>query len=82
MLVKYGKESGNYQIFWGNQDEVQIENRKLLDGRFFTPRDINNNQYVAVIGRMVQRNLIKNGSPIGKELEINGSNFKVIGVFF
>ena len=28
-----------------------------------------------------KRDLIKNGSPIGKELEINGSNFKVIGVF-
>lgn len=81
MLVKYGKESGNYQISGANESEVQIENRKLLDGRFFTPRDINNNQYVAVVGRMVQRDLIKNGSPIGKDLEINGSNFKVIGVF-
>lgn len=81
MLVKYGKESGNYQISGANQDEVQIENRKLLNGRFITPRDINSNQYVAVIGRMVQRDLIKNGSPIGKELEINGSVFKVIGVY-
>ena len=81
MLVKYGKESGNYQISGANEEEVQIENRKLLDGRFFTPRDVKNNQYVAVIGRMVQRDLIKNGSPIGKDLEINGSNFKVIGVF-
>ena len=81
LLVKYGKESGNYQISGANEEEVQIENRKLLDGRFFTPRDVKNNQYVAVIGRMVQRDLIKNGSPIGKDLEINGSNFKVIGVF-
>ena len=38
-------------------------------------------QNVAVIGRMVQRDLIKNGDPVGKELEINGSVFKVIGVF-
>jgi Na+/H+-dicarboxylate symporter len=30
MLVKYGKESGNYQISGANQDEVQIENIKLL----------------------------------------------------
>ena len=30
---------------------------------------------------MVQRDLIKNGDPVGKELEINGSVFKVIGVF-
>lgn len=81
MLVKYGKESGNYQISGANEEEVQIENRKLLDGRFLTLRDIKNNQYVAVVGRMVQRDLIKNGSPIGKDLEINGSNFKVIGVF-
>ncbi len=81
MLVKYGKESGNYQISGANEEEVQIENRKLLDGRFLTPRDIKNNHYVAVVGRMVQRDLIKNGSPIGKDLEINGSNFKVIGIF-
>lgn len=30
---------------------------------------------------MVQRDLIKNGDPVGKDLEINGSIFKVIGVF-
>lgn len=81
LMVKYGKESGNYQISGANQDEVFIENRKLLNGRSITPRDIVNNHYVAVIGRMVQRDLIKNGNPIGKELEINGSIFKVVGVF-
>ena len=30
---------------------------------------------------MVHRDLIKNGNPIGKELNINGTIFKVIGVF-
>lgn len=81
LTVKYGKESGNYQISGANNDEVFIENRKLLNGRFISARDIINNQYVAVIGRMVQRDLIKNGNPVGKELEINGSVFKIIGVF-
>jgi putative ABC transport system permease protein len=81
LTVKYGKESGSYQISGANQDEVFIENRKILNGRTITPRDIANNHYVAVIGRMVQRDLIKNGNPVGKELEINGSIFKVIGVF-
>lgn len=81
LLVKYGKESGTYQISGANQDEVKIENRELLNGRFINQRDINNNRYVAVIGRMVQRDLIKNGDPVGKDLEINGSIFKVIGVF-
>ena len=79
--VKYGKESGSYQISGANDEEAFIENRKLMNGRFISKRDIENNQYVAVIGRMVQRDLIKNGDPVGKELEINGSIYKVIGVF-
>lgn len=79
--VKYGKESGFYQISGANDEEVNIENRQLLNGRFISPKDIDEKQNVAVIGRMVQRDLIKNGDPVGKELEINGSVFKVIGVF-
>lgn len=79
--VKYGKESGFYQISGANDEEVKIENRQLLNGRFISPKDIDEKQNVAVIGRMVQRDLIKNGDPVGKELEINGSIFKVIGVF-
>ena len=79
--VKYGKESGFYQISGANDEEVKIENLQLLNGRFISPKDIDEKQNVAVIGRMVQRDLIKNGDPVGKELEINGSVFKVIGVF-
>ena len=81
LMVKYGKESGNYQISGANQDEVKIENRKLLYGRFISPGDLDRRANVAVIGRMVQRDLIKNGDPVGKDVEINGSIFKVIGVF-
>lgn len=80
-MVKYANESGNYEISGANEDEVNIENRKLLEGRFISPQDLLGNRYVAVIGRMVQRDLIKNGNPIGKDLNINGSFFKVIGVF-
>lgn len=81
MLVKYGKESGNYQINGAGTGEQYIENRKVLEGRYLSPGDLARKQNVAVIGRMVQRDLIKNGSPIGKELDINGIMFKVVGVF-
>ena len=81
LMVKYGKESGNYQINGAVPDEQFIENRKMLDGRYLNANDINNKQNVAVIGRMVQRDLIKNGSPVGKDLDINGTMFKVVGVF-
>ncbi|MHA6727056.1 ABC transporter permease [Chryseobacterium sp. A301] len=81
LLVKYGNESGTYQISGSEPEEKNIENRDLLEGRYLNAGDINRNNYVAVIGRMVQRDLIKNGSPVGKELNINGTMFTVVGVF-
>ena len=79
--VKYGKESGNYGINGAGEEEVYIKNRTVLDGRYLSPADIKENRNVAVIGKMVHRDLIKNGNPIGKELDINGTIFKVIGIF-
>lgn len=81
LMVKYGKESGNYQINGADTEEKYIENRKMLEGRYLSPMDLQRKQNVAVIGRMVQRDLIKNGSPVGKDLDINGTMFKVVGVF-
>lgn len=80
-LVKYGKESGFYQISGTTGEEIYIENRKMTNGRYISPGDLDRRLNVAVIGRMVQRDLIKDGSPIGKDLNINGTMFKVIGVF-
>lgn len=81
LLVRYGKESGNYQVNGADAEEKYIENRKMIEGRYLGPMDLERKQNVAVIGRMVQRDLIKNGSPVGKDLDINGTMFKVIGVF-
>lgn len=81
MMVKYGKESGTYQISGTTGAEKMLENRQLLDGRYISAGDLQRRQNVAVIGRMVQRDLIKDGNPIGKDLDINGSIFKIIGVF-
>ncbi|WP_226064109.1 ABC transporter permease [Kaistella polysaccharea] len=81
MLVKYGRESGSYQVNGSDPAEPFIENRSVLDGRFINSRDVALKQKVAVIGRMVQRDLIKNGSPVGQDLNLNGTMFKVIGVF-
>lgn len=81
LIVKYGKESGNYQISGANEDEIRIENRKILNGRTISPGDVDRKANVAVIGRMVQRDLIKDGNPVGKDLIINGTFFKVVGVF-
>jgi putative ABC transport system permease protein len=81
MLVKYGKESGAYQVNGTDPEETYIENRTILEGRYINNADIEKKQNVAVIGRMVQRDLIKNGNAVGKDIDLNGTVFKVIGVF-
>lgn len=81
MQVKYGKESGNYSVNGVFGDEKFLENRTMIDGRYINSIDNERKQNVAAIGRMVWRDLIRDGNPIGKSLEINGTAFKVIGVF-
>ncbi|TDX82825.1 ABC transporter permease [Epilithonimonas xixisoli] len=81
LTVKYGKESGGYQINGVLGDEKFLENRTMIDGRYINERDNELKQNVASIGRMVWRDLIRDGNPIGKDLEINGTMFKVVGVF-
>jgi putative ABC transport system permease protein len=81
MVVKYGKESGSYQIVGAGTEDKFTSNEQILDGRYINDNDLDLKQNVAVIGRMVQRDLIKNGSPIGKDLSLNGTMFKIIGVF-
>ena len=48
LLVKYGKESGNYQINGAGTEEKYIENRKILEGRYLSPNDLQNKQQVVV----------------------------------
>lgn len=81
MLTKYGNESGTYQITGTNDDEKWIQNRNVIEGRYINSKDILERRYVAVIGQLVQQDLIKKGNPIGKDININGSIFKIIGVF-
>ncbi len=80
-MVKYGFESGSYQIHGVLPDEKFLENRVMMSGRYITDLDIQRKAHVVSIGRMVQRDLIKNGTPIGKMLQINGTMFRIVGVF-
>jgi len=81
MMVKYGNESGSYQISGSNAEEQKIEDREILEGRYINNRDVEDSKNVAVIGRLIQKDLIKNGYPIGKTININDNNFTIIGVF-
>ena len=77
----YGKESGSYQYRGVTPEYDKVENLKIVQGRYVNDNDIANNEKVACIGMKVKTDLFKDKDPMGKEIIINGINFKVVGVF-
>lgn len=49
-------------------------------GRNFNSFDIENNNYVCIVGSDFMKGLLKDVQPIGKTISIRGARFKVIGV--
>lgn len=80
-LISYGKESGNYQYRGVYPDYQFIENATMVEGRFINNNDMTHNEKVCAIGMRLKLDLFKDQSPIGKNIQINGINFNVVGVF-
>ena len=63
-------------------DEYYIGNSGLEveEGRNFSDFDIQNNNYVCVIGPDFKKTLLKDVNPLGKTISVRGYKFKVIGI--
>ena len=80
-LTRYKNESNSYTTRGVAPGHQFIEKTLLMKGRFINERDLENKTKVAVIGRMVAKDLFKTEEPIGKYIDIGSTAFKVIGVF-
>lgn len=81
-LVVKNLLSGNYGINGDYPVLDKIQKKKMVLGRFINQNDINNNRKSAVISEDVYKQLFETDeNPIGRYLQINSMNFKVIGVF-
>jgi putative ABC transport system permease protein len=80
-----------YQLVAGNQnwtssvtgttpEYLQVRNLEVENGSFFTARDLETRNRVAVIGQTVATNLFGETNPIGQTVRIGKSPFTVIGV--
>ena len=80
--VKFEGEKTDPEISVLGVDNHFVPNSGLETqmGRNFTGFDIENNNYVCVIGSDFTKGLLKNVNPIGKTISIRGAKFKVIGV--
>jgi putative ABC transport system permease protein len=80
--VKYEAKETDPEISILGVDQHFITNSGLETslGRNFTGFDIQNNNYVCVVGSDFEKGLLKDVNPIDKIISIRGAKFKVIGV--
>ena len=80
-LTRYKNESNSYTTRGVSPGHQFVEKTLLMKGRYINERDLENKTKVAVIGRMVAKDLFKTEEPIGKYIDIGSTAFKVVGVF-
>ncbi|WP_271405103.1 ABC transporter permease [Tenacibaculum soleae] len=79
--VVYKTEEDNYTIRGVYPKYDILESAEVTEGRFLNIRDLKEKAKVVVIGRMVEKDLFGQLSAFGKQLNIGGIMYKVIGVF-
>ena len=79
--VIYKGEQNNYTVRGVYPDYQPLESAVIQDGRFLSYLDLKRKAKVVAIGRLVEEDLFGKLSAMGKEVNIEGISYKVIGVF-
>lgn len=79
--ITYKLESFSYSIEAVSPSNQFMRKHVLMNGRYINILDINKKNKVAVIGRLVARDIFKQEDPLGKFINIGSRTFKVVGVF-
>jgi putative ABC transport system permease protein len=79
--IKAGTHKIQNTILNGNTSDVkETNNIELIEGRMWTETEEERSAKVVVLGHDAAEDLFPDSSPIGKEIECDGSLFTVIGV--
>jgi putative ABC transport system permease protein len=80
--VKYGSHKVQNTTLQGeSQDEPEVYDLDLTQGRYFTPQEAQRGANVVVLGSDTAEELFGNDPAVGKEVQIEGDLFTVVGVF-
>lgn len=79
--ASFKNEQNTYDLRAVHPDHQYLEKTKITQGRYINLNDLQNKTKVVVIGRLVEEDLFLKTTAIGKYLNLNGIQYKVIGVF-
>lgn len=74
-------EYGSYSILGTTPQQKTVSDHKMIKGRFIDNYDGSDLEKNIVIGRLVEKDLFKNESAVGKSLQLGNTLYKVVGVF-
>jgi putative ABC transport system permease protein len=80
--VKYGSHKVKNTVLQGeSEDQPNVYELDLTQGRYFTAQEAERGANVVVLGSDAAEELFGNDSAVGKEVQISGDVFTVVGVF-
>lgn len=80
-VLSYKKEHATFTVRSCRPDHKVLENINLVNGRFLNMSDLKEFRKVCSIGKPVADALFKAEDPMGKYIDVEGTPYKVVGVF-
>jgi len=77
----YKGEQNRYAVRGVYPDYQPLESAEITDGRFLSYLDLKRKAKVVAIGRLVEKDLFGNLNALGKNINLEGISYKVVGVF-
>ena len=74
------KTNPNMQVVAGDENYLKIQNYNLVEGRVFSPAELNSGANVVIVGDEIKRKLFPTTSPVGKYIYSINRRFQVVGL--
>lgn len=78
--VRVGSQERFVTVQGSDQNLPDVFNRPVADGSFFTATDVETRRRVAVLGSATAQNFFGSADPVGRQITVAGTRFRVVGV--
>lgn len=79
--ASFRNEQNSYSLRAVHPDHQFLEKTKIKEGRYINQNDLQHRTKVVVIGRLVEEDLFLKTTALGKYINLNGIQYKVVGIF-
>lgn len=79
-VVIYQNKNWTTTVSGVNSNYMDVNNWTMKSGRFFSDKNVQNRERVAVVGQTVVKNLFGDEDPVGAEIRVKNIPFRIIGV--